>query len=459
MLRHTPPYPRGARLVGRHVRLVITLFLVLAGLISAPVAPATAVDRPLLHDGHRIHVEDVSRDGRLVRVVVSTKALAQPVRVNVLLPAGYDRTRRRYPSLYLFHGTSGGANDWLQSGEVRRATRGRDLITVMPDAGYDSNGGSWFTDWLDQHTKLGAARWETFHINQLVPWVDANFRTVPRRSARAIAGLSQGGFGSFTYAARHPDLFVAAASFSGAPDIARHPVAKAGAAPVVSGTMTGLNGVQPYAPFGDPVADDIVWQGHNPASVVGNLRHTDLQLWAGNGEPGPYDDPSDPNPAGTAIERFTYESTIYFTDAATTEGVPFDLHTYGAGTHTWPYWARDLRRWLPRLEQVLGERRPAPRTVGYRSIEKRWSQWGWRVRNHREERFAWSGLGQADRHGFAFTGGPATVVTPGRYTPGTTYRLTYVGGRGPASAVADRHGRLRIGVRPDGAAPVAVTVT
>ncbi len=446
------------------MRIVTTTLLLLAGLASVPVASAAGdptSDVPLLRDAHGVHVDEVTRDGRLVRAVVHTKALERPVRVNVLLPTGYDRTERtgrRYPSYYLFHGTSGGADDWLDTGGVRQATRGRDLITVMPDAGYDSNGGSWFTDWLDEDTELGAARWETFHVDQLIPWVDANFRTIPHRSARAIAGLSQGGFGSFSYAARHPDRFVAAASFSGAPDIARNPVAKSAASAVISGTMTGLNGVQPYAPFGDPVADDIVWQGHNPATLVTNMRHSDLQLWVGNGQPGPYDDPSDPNPAGSAIEEFVHQSTTYFADAATTDGVPYVLHDYGPGTHTWPYWARDLRRWLPRLERVLGQHRHAPGTIGYRSIDKRWTQWGWRVVTHRDERFAWSGLSGADRRGFTLEGGPATVVTPGRYSPGASYRVAYDKGTGPSTVAAGPRGRLRVVVRPAGADPVSVSV-
>jgi S-formylglutathione hydrolase FrmB len=443
------------------VRLLITTLLLLTGLVSVPATADTVSSVPdlsRLRDTHGVHVEHVTRAGRLVQVEVTTKALQRPVRVNVLLPVGYDDTRHRYPSLYLFHGTSGGADDWLEMGSVRQATRSRDLVTVMPDAGYDSNGGSWFTDWLDQDTALGAARWETFHTRQLVPWVDANFRTVPDRSRRAIAGLSQGGFGSFSYAARHPDLFGAAASFSGAPDIARNPVAKTAASAVISGIMTGLNGVQPYAPFGDPTLDDIVWQGHNPATLVDNLRRTDLQLWAGNGEPGPYDDPAEPNPAGTAIERFTYQSTTFFAEAATAEHVPYVLHDYGAGTHTWPYWARDLRQWLPHLERVLDGRRQDPGTISYRSIEPRWSQWGWRVVTDREERFSWSGLSGASREGFTLEGGPATVTTPSRYQPGTTYTFDYTDGTGPAVVAADEHGRLRFTVRPDGAAPVHVTL-
>lgn len=446
------------------MRLLITLALLLtglaAGLVAVPTAsPAYAARDLPLADAHGIHVVSAEQvDDRLVRVVVSTKALERQVRVNVLLPEGYADSGERYPSFYLFHGTSGGAEDWLQSGEAREATAGHPLITVMPDAGYDSNGGSWFTDWVDQETELGAARWEAFHVRQLVPWIDANFRTIDRRSGRAIAGLSQGGFGSFTYASRHPDLFVAAAAFSGAVDIARNPVAKQAASGVISATMTGLNGVQPLAPFGDPNTDDIIWQGHNPATLVTNLRETDLQLWCGNGEPGPFDDPSDPNPAATTIERFVYQSTTYFSEYADEAGIGYEFHDYGPGTHSWPYWARDLREWLPHLESVFAQDRSVPGTISYRSIEKTWRQWGWKVANRREAAHAWSGLSRASERRFTLGGGRAVVTTPRNYRPGRTYSLTYGLGRGPESVVAGRDGRLRIVVRPGGGAPVTVSV-
>ncbi len=85
-------------------------------------------------------------------------------------------------------------------------------------------------------------RWETFHIGQLVPWIDANLRTRRSRGGRAIAGLSQGGFCSMSYASRHPDLFGTALSYSGAPDIAESPEAAAGGAAVVGGIEVGLDG-------------------------------------------------------------------------------------------------------------------------------------------------------------------------------------------------------------------------
>src|SRR5581483_2879009 len=139
-------------------------------------------------------------DPRLLELSVSTTALPKPANVRVLLPSAYAaHPKRRYPVFYLFHGTSGGASDWTTVGGAEQTTAGKPLIVVMPDIGINRDGGGWCTNWPD-----GAYHWETFHITQLVPWVDANLRTVRSRGGRAIAGLSQGGFCSMSYAARYP---------------------------------------------------------------------------------------------------------------------------------------------------------------------------------------------------------------------------------------------------------------
>ena len=93
-------------------------------------------------------------------------------------------------------------------------TAGQPLIVVMPDGGR----GGWYSNWHNGG-RGGPPAWESYHIGQLIPLVDRRFRTVAARRGRAIAGLSMGGFGAFSYAARHPDLFTAAASFSGGLDL------------------------------------------------------------------------------------------------------------------------------------------------------------------------------------------------------------------------------------------------
>jgi hypothetical protein len=117
---------------------------------------------------------------------------------------------------------------------------------------------------------------------------------------------------------------------------------------------------------------------------------------------------------------------------------------YGAGVHTWPYWARDLRRTLPWLMRRFARPPAPPALVSYRSIEPSYRVYGWRVRLT-GPRVEFSTLSRAGARGFALSGsGRATVTTPPRYRPGGRYRVRVatVGRR----LRADRGGRLRVDV-------------
>lgn len=373
--------------------------------VLATAAPAHAV---VLHDAAGL---DVATQGqltsRLRSVTVKTKALPEPARVDLLLPEGYDRhPRRRYPVLYLFHGTSGGAHDWPQLGDAEKTTAGLPLVVVTPDIGLHGNGGGWCADWVS-----GKERWSTFHMNQLVPWVDANLRTRRSRGGRAIAGLSQGGFCSMSYAARRPDLFGTAFSYSGAPDIAESPEAAVGGGAVVGAIEVGLDGEPRNSIFGDPVADRENWRAHNPASLAGNLRDTRMFLFAGNGTPGPFD--SNPvNPAATAIESVTWRSTHAFTERLDALGIPYSLDDYGAGTHTWPYWTRDLRESVEPLMASFADPARRPAKVTYTSGMDDFAVYGWRVRLTRDAQELVT-LSDATCAGFSLSGtGTAVVRTP-----------------------------------------------
>src|SRR3954453_19319840 len=103
-------------------------------------APAHALS---LRDGSGLTVKTKEQlTARLHSVTVTTKALPGAARVDVLLPDGYAaHPKRRYPVLYLFHGTSGGAHDWPESGDAEKTTAGLPLIVVMPDIGLNRDGG------------------------------------------------------------------------------------------------------------------------------------------------------------------------------------------------------------------------------------------------------------------------------------------------------------------------------
>jgi hypothetical protein len=120
----------------------------LAWLAVLAWAAAAAAAPPAFTDAHGIHVEAVaSLSERQLNVHVATAALDQAVDVRILLPAGYADAPRAFPVLYLFRGTSGRAADWVDAGDAEAATAGLPLIVVMPDGGYDGDGGGRFADW------------------------------------------------------------------------------------------------------------------------------------------------------------------------------------------------------------------------------------------------------------------------------------------------------------------------
>lgn len=403
---------------------------------------AAAHRTPSFPSGDGLQVTSVQRlDKRLFELTVTTSALPGPAKVRILLPAGYEsEPRRRYPVLYLFHGTSGGAADWTEKGEAEQTTEGLPLIVVMPDIGLDDDGGGYCTNWVS-----GTYGWETFHIDELIPWVDAELRTTATRAGRAIAGLSQGGFCSLSYAARHPDLFQTALAYSGVPDIAYNATDMAGMTAIAAATETGLDGEPPNSMFGSRAGDEINWADHDPTTLADNLRGMNLFEYFGNGEPGPEETPE---PAAMSIEALVHEDNIHFHERLTELNIPSVYDPYGDGTHSWPYWTRDLKWSIGPLMEAFAAPAAAPEKVTYTIADPQYSVFGWSVTMRRTaEEF--STLEEADSQGFALAGsGSAAVVTPRDYRRGKSYLVTTTGHEGTSSEVvaADSEGRLHLEV-------------
>lgn len=415
------------------VRPIAAAVATVGTLAAAPAAAPAAVS---FHDGSGIRVlGSQALDSRLLALTVSTPAIASPANVRVLLPAGYrSHPHARYPVLYLLHGTSGRASDWTTMGDAEQITAHHNLIVVMPDIAINGNGGGWCTNWWNNGAR-GQPEWETFHIDELVPWIDRNLRTVRSRSGRAIAGLSQGGFCSISYAARHPDLFGTALSYSGAPDIAYDAEAQALVTPVINATETGLDHVPANSMFGARQTEEINWAAHDPTTLAENLAHTNLFLYTGNGQPGPLD--TTPNPGAMAIEGGVHELTQLFHNRLQALGIRSFYDDYGPGTHSWPYWVRDLRQSIGPLMADFAHRAPAPRRFSYMNAAARYSVYGWRVRVKRAVAEFSTLTGRPS--GFTLQGsGTATVTTPARYRKHSRYVVT----------IRSATGRKTVTVRP-----------
>jgi S-formylglutathione hydrolase FrmB/phage tail protein X len=161
-------------------------------------------------------VERNENDPRLWYYRFQTDAIGWNPGVNVLLPDNYRTSGRTYPVLYLFHGGGTDADfrqfDFLG---IRNLTAGKPIIVVMPDGGH----AGWYSNPVGSF--VGPRNWETFHIAQLVPWIEANFRTYAEYDGRAVSGFSMGGFGALKYAAKYYGHFASVSSHSGPASLRR----------------------------------------------------------------------------------------------------------------------------------------------------------------------------------------------------------------------------------------------
>ena len=151
--------------------------------------------------------------GAIVQDVVVSAALGGQKRsFLVYLPYSYrtpQGRKKRYPTLYLLHGSPGQPKDWLNGGQASEsadtliATKQiAELILIIPDGSGRPGATSEWANSFDQRQRI-----ETYVTSDLIQYVDKHYRTIPDAAHRGIAGLSMGGFGAMNIAVHHPDLF------------------------------------------------------------------------------------------------------------------------------------------------------------------------------------------------------------------------------------------------------------
>lgn len=143
-------------------------------------------------------------------VSINATAMKASYPATVVLPDSYKVSNKRYPVVYLLHGYSGNYQDWARASEVESFADSRQLIIVMPDGNF----GSWY---IDSPIKQNS-NFESYLYKDVVGYVDKNYRSIAKKEARAISGLSMGGFGALNTAINHNSLFGAVGSISGGVD-------------------------------------------------------------------------------------------------------------------------------------------------------------------------------------------------------------------------------------------------
>ena len=210
------------------------------------------------------------------------------------------------PTLYLLHGLSDDDTIWMRRTSIERYVAPLGLAVVMPQVHR-----SFYAD------EVYGNRYWTFLSEELPEIVGRFFRLSDQREDTFVAGLSMGGYGALKWAMRQPERFAAAASLSGALDIAgRYP-----ARPDDRDALGHVYGDRPVAGTGD----DLLWLV-DQADVATLPR---LYLACGT-------------------EDFLYGENLRFRDACGAKGVPVTVD-FGPGDHEWGYWdtkIQDVLAWI-----------------------------------------------------------------------------------------------------------------
>jgi diacylglycerol O-acyltransferase/trehalose O-mycolyltransferase len=336
---------------------------------SGPVpATFTAPEKPAERSG-TLATCPAARDSRYVDLQIDSTSLSlsssDPVRVRVLLPVGWTASKS-WPVLYLLTGHGASYASWSCDTFVETYVGSAPVIVVMPDgtreyATTDSPDTlaagipSLYSDWQSASSDGSPEKWETFHTSELPPILASLFGA---SATRAIGGLSMGGLGVMDYAARHPGMFSAAASYSGFLHTeSTLGIATENAAIADAGQST--NAPWGYAPgtlgatlFGTQ------WPEHDPTALASSLLSLPLFVSAGNGTAGTLPDEDDSSGAET-VEAGALSMAQDFVSALTSANggtVPPKLTEdfYGNGTHSWAYWDAELCRSLPVLMKAMG---------------------------------------------------------------------------------------------------------
>lgn len=175
-------------------------------LVAAAVVAAQQKPRPIKWNN-----PDAPRSPGVEHKNFKSKSMDTEVGYCVYTPPGYADGKARFPVVYFLHGAGGNENSDAGgfSGLVARAVKDKKMppvICVFPNGGM-----SGYADRPETKT-MG----ETLIIKELIPHIDADYRTIASREGRVIAGFSMGGGGAVRLALKHPDMFSVAASWAGA---------------------------------------------------------------------------------------------------------------------------------------------------------------------------------------------------------------------------------------------------
>jgi putative tributyrin esterase len=323
------PQRAGAYVRSRRARLRCSVIFAAACLLScgsmfAQKRPAAPGIPPSSREEHAI-LQDAS---------FRSESLGREMHYRVILPAGYNSSSVRYPALYLLHGLYGDYENWSTRTNLVRYADTMSVIIAMPDAD---------NSWYANSAANPRDKFEDYVVKDFVVEVDSHYRTIRERYARAIAGLSMGGYGAVKFALKYPGLFAAAGGISATLNAPRDLDAKE------PGFRDDLQ--KAFGPPGNP--------GRTENDVFELLGRT-------QGAQSPY------IYLDCGADDMFLHTNREFAARLQERGIAYEYHEM-PGAHTWDYWDGAILRFLKALDRrsflrSRGERDPGGRK--YLSVDR-----------------------------------------------------------------------------------------
>ena len=182
----------------------------------------------LLVDGERSeNYKEANQRGSVSHVWYDSELLGINRRMTVYTPYGYETNKKtKYPVLYLLHGGGGDEEAWTSMGRTAQILDNliekglaKPMIVVMPNGNPGQQAAVTLNlpvSEVNYRDPANANAYVTSLVKEIIPFVEKNYRAIPKKEARAIAGLSMGGGHSYNISRTYPNTFDYVGLFSAA---------------------------------------------------------------------------------------------------------------------------------------------------------------------------------------------------------------------------------------------------
>ncbi|MGI8467553.1 MAG: alpha/beta hydrolase [Pyrinomonadaceae bacterium] len=295
--------------------LIAYLLLTAAGFIAAPMKAQTVTSKMFAaQTANTVSASDYKS---------SSKLMARQMPYRVMLPPNYATdTQTRFPVIYLLHGLTGHFDNWSDKTKLAEYLAPYNFIVVMPEG----NDG-WYTD----SATVPNDKYESYIIQELIPEIDKNFRTLADREHRAIAGLSMGGYGSLKFGLKHPEMFSLVGSFSGALGAANWTEKEIGTKGAIAESILSV--------YGAP--DSQTRKENNIFQMVKDITPEKVKTL-----------PFIYQSCGT--EDFLIQNNHDFQNLLNEKKIPHE-YLESPGIHNWVFWDAQIREFLELSDRVLNK--------------------------------------------------------------------------------------------------------